>query len=306
MLKNKTVLKICSVVIAICLWVYVIGEVDPDSRKKISNIEVSYANTEVLAERGLAVSDDETEVISVVIDGKRSDVNNAKKRGIAAYADVSGCKEGSNSIEITVSLPDGVRLESVSQEKLKVNVAELVSEEKTVQIKVSDADNDQNMIPWVADYTPETVIVSGAGNIVDKIDHVVGVVDGTKVDSQLRNFEAEVIPVDKSGNKVDGAETSYKVVYADVLLLSTRQVKLEVNTENIAEGMKVADIEAAKTVRIVGSESAIDKIDKVRGTVDLSGMTASGKAEISIDLPEGVYLYDEDSSVAEVTLEQLQ
>ena len=215
MLKNKTVLKICSVVIAICLWVYVIGEVDPDSRKKISNIEVSYANTEVLAERGLAVADEETEVISVVIDGKRSDVNNAKKRGIAAYADVSGCKEGSNSIEITVSLPDGVRLESVSQEKLKVNVAELVSEEKPVQIKVPDADNDQNMIPWVTDYTPETVIVSGAGNIVDKIDHVIGVVDGTKVDSQLRNFEAEVIPVDKSGNKVDGAETSYKVVYAD-------------------------------------------------------------------------------------------
>ena len=304
MLKNKTVLKICSVVIAICLWVYVIGEVDPDSRKKISNIEVSYANTEVLAERGLAVADEETEVISVVIDGKRSDVNNAKKRGIAAYADVSGCKEGSNSIEITVSLPDGVRLESVSQEKLKVNVAELVSEEKPVQIKVPDADNDQNMIPWVTDYTPETVIVSGAGNIVDKIDHVIGVVDGTKVDSQLRNFEAEVIPVDKSGNKVDGAETSYKVVYADVLLLSTRQVKLEVKPGNVAEGMQVKDIEAAKTVIIAGSESALEGIDKVRGTVDLSGMTASGKAEISIELPEGVHLYDKDSTVAEVTLEQ--
>lgn len=304
MLKNKTVLKICSVVIAICLWVYVIGEVDPDSRKKISNIEVSYANTEVLAERGLAVADEETEVISVVIDGKRSDVNNAKKRGIAAYADVSGCKEGSNSIEITVSLPDGVRLESVSQEKLKVNVAELVSEEKPVQIKVSDADNDQKMIPWVTDYTPETVIVSGAGNIVDKIDHVIGVVDGTKVDSQLRNLEAEVIPVDKSGNKVDGAETSYKVVYADVLLLSTRQVKLEVKPGNVAEGMQVKDIEAAKTVIIAGSESALEGIDKVRGTVDLSGMTASGKAEISIELPEGVHLYDKDSTVAEVTLEQ--
>ncbi|MCI5535221.1 MAG: CdaR family protein [Clostridiales bacterium] len=306
MLKNKTVLKICSVVIAICLWVYVIGEVDPDSRKKISNIEVSYANTEVLAERGLAVADEETEVISVVIDGKRSDVNNAKKRGIAAYADVSGCKEGSNSIEITVSLPDGVRLESVSQEKLKVNVAELVSEEKPVQIKVPDADNDQNMIPWVTDYTPETVIVSGAGNIVDKIDHVIGVVDGTKVDSQLRNFEAEVIPVDKSGNKVDGAETSYKVVYADVLLLSTRQVKLEVKSGNVAEGMQVKDIEAAKTVIIAGSESVLEGIDKVRGTVDLSGMTESGKAEISIELPEGVHLYDKDSTVAEVTLEQLQ
>ncbi|MDD6646609.1 MAG: CdaR family protein [Firmicutes bacterium] len=306
MLKNKTVLKICSVVIAICLWVYVIGEVDPDSRKKISNIEVSYANTEVLAERGLAVADEETEVISVVIDGKRSDVNNAKKRGIGAYADVSGCKEGSNSIEITVSLPDGVRLESVSQEKLKVNVAELVSEEKSVQIKVSDADNDQNMIPWVTDYTPETVIVSGAGNIVDKIDHVIGVVDGTKVDSQLRNLEAEVIPVDKSGNKVDGAETSYKVVYADVLLLSTRQVKLEVKPGNVAEGMQVKDIEAAKTVIIAGSESALEGIDKVRGTVDLSGMTASGKAEISIELPEGVHLYDKDSTVAEVTLEQQQ
>ncbi len=35
MLENKNVLKIISLIIAILLWVYVMGEVNPDTKEKI-------------------------------------------------------------------------------------------------------------------------------------------------------------------------------------------------------------------------------------------------------------------------------
>lgn len=302
MLKNKTVLKICSVVIAICLWVYVIGEVDPESRKKISNIEVAYANTEVLAENGLAVTDEEQTVISAVIEGKRSDVNDAKQRGLKASVDVSRCKEGSNTLEIIFTLPDGVKLDSTSEEKIEVNVAELVSEEKPVVISVSDNGDEQNEIPWVIGYKPETVYVKGARNIVDKVDHVSGVINVAQVTEQMKNLEADLIPVDKNGNEVEGVEASYEVAFADVQLLSSKKAKLEIKTENLEGNLQVEEIKADKTVRIVGNQDVIDSMDKIEGTVDLSGMTSSGKAEINIELPEGVYLYNERTAAAQVTL----
>lgn len=302
MLKNKTVLKICSVVIAICLWVYVIGEVDPESRKKISNIEVAYANTEVLAENGLAVTDEEQTVISAVIEGKRSDVNDAKQRGLKAAVDVSRCKEGSNTLEIIFTLPDGVKLDSASEEKIEVNVAELVSEEKPVVISVSDNGDEQNEIPWVIGYKPETVYVKGARSIVDKVDHVSGVINAAQVTEQMKNLEADLIPVDKNGNEVEGVEASYEVAFADVQLLSSKKVKLEIKTENLEGNLQVEEIKADKTVRIVGNQDVIDSMDKIEGTVDLSGMTSSGKAEINIELPEGVYLYNERTAAAQVTL----
>lgn len=302
MLKNKTVLKICSVVIAICLWVYVIGEVDPESRKKISNIEVAYANTEVLAENGLAVTDEEQTVISAVIEGKRSDVNDAKQRGLKASVDVSRCKEGSNTLEIIFTLPDGVKLDSASEEKIEVNVAELVSEEKPVVISVSDNGDEQNEIPWVIGYKPETVYVKGARSIVDKVDHVSGVINAAQVTEQMKNLEADLIPVDKNGNEVEGVEASYEVAFADVQLLSSKKVKLEIKTENLEGNLQVEEIKADKTVRIVGNQDVIDSMDKIEGTVDLSGMTSSGKAEINIELPEGVYLYNERTAAAQVTL----
>lgn len=302
MLKNKTVLKICSVVIAICLWVYVIGEVDPESRKKISNIEVAYANTEVLAENGLAVTDEEQTVISAVIEGKRSDVNDAKQRGLKASVDVSRCKEGSNTLEIIFTLPDGVKLDSASEEKIEVNVAELVSEEKPVVISVSDNGDEQNEIPWVIGYKPETVYVKGARNIVDKVDHVSGVINAAQVTEQMKNLEADLIPVDKNGNEVEGVEASYEVAFADVQLLSSKKAKLEIKTENLEGNLQVEEIKADKTVRIVGNQDVIDSMDKIEGTVDLSGMTSSGKAEINIELPEGVYLYNERTAAAQVTL----
>ncbi|MDO4486229.1 MAG: hypothetical protein Q4C46_06495 [Bacillota bacterium] len=296
MLNNKTVLKICSLVIAVCLWVYVIGEVNPESRKKISNIEVSFTNTEVLAERGLAVADEETVMISAVIEGKRSDVNDAKKRGISAHADVSKCKEGSNTVDIVVNLPDGVRLDSVSEDKIKVKVTEKVSEERNVKIEFSGETDSQSELAWVIDFSPETVYVSGAANLVKKVDYVKGTVNIDKVDTTLRNLEAELTPVDEDGNEIEGVETSYKIAYADVQLLASKEIRLSVKAENTESDVTIDKIDAPGTIRIVGDKDVINEIHSVEGTVDMKGMTASGKAEIIVDLPDGVYLYDNSIS----------
>ena len=92
MLNNKTFLRIFSLVVAVLLWMYVMGEVDPAKTSTVSNITVSFTNSDVLVEGGLAPIENENMQISAKIKGKRSLVNDVKRNGMSAYVEVSSCK----------------------------------------------------------------------------------------------------------------------------------------------------------------------------------------------------------------------
>ena len=55
MLRNNMVLKIISLLIAIFLWVYVMGEVDPTATQTIRDIPVSLLNEDWLEDNELAI-----------------------------------------------------------------------------------------------------------------------------------------------------------------------------------------------------------------------------------------------------------
>ena len=128
MLDNKTFIKIISLIAAVCLWVYVMGEVDPNTKENISNIPVSFTGTDALAEKDLAVVQEQETFISAAISGKRSEVHDIKRSGLTAYVDVSSCQKGKNTGKINISLPEGVKLKNVSDNTMHFKVEPLVSE----------------------------------------------------------------------------------------------------------------------------------------------------------------------------------
>lgn len=261
----------------------------------------------MLAEKGLAVAEEDTAVISAMIEGKRSDVNDAKKSGITASVDVSKCEKGRNNVDIIVNLPDGVKLESVSEEKLEIKVYERITEERPVNIGFSKKQDNQEEVAWVMSRTPETAYVSGAENLVEQISYIKGIIDIEQVSKNMKNLEAQLIPVDKNGEMVPGIELSYEIAYADVQLLASKTVNLDIKAENLQDGISLEKIAAADEVRIVGPKAVLENINELEGIIDLAGMTASDEVELSIQLPEGVYLYNEsDVAAARVILKPAQ
>ena len=69
MLNNKKLNIILSLIIAAMLWVYVVGEVQPDTTKQLRGVPITMTRTDVLAERGLAISAVSTETMDVEISG---------------------------------------------------------------------------------------------------------------------------------------------------------------------------------------------------------------------------------------------
>ena len=119
MMKSNKVLMLISLLVAIALWMFVMGNVDPQINEKISSVKVELEGADVLEEQGLTATINKPKVVNITIEGKRSQINKAKKKGIKAYIDVSTCEYGKNETEIYVRIPDGVSgvtVEDISSE----------------------------------------------------------------------------------------------------------------------------------------------------------------------------------------------
>lgn len=302
MLENKNVLKVISLIIAIFLWVYVMGEVNPETKEKISDIEVTFVNTDQLADEGLAVVHNQDIKISAVIKGKRSVVNDTKKTGVTATVDVAGASKGINRGKVNLELPSGVTLDTISDETIKYRVEDSVEVKKDVEIDfVGDTDTDTDLVPWAYDTYPGTVKVTGAESIVDDVYAVRGKITSNVVSESAKTVEVELIPVKKDGTEVQGVVLNHTKAKTTVQLMEAKDVDVSITPKNVPDGREVDSITGVDSVKVVGSAGALADLESIMATVDLSEIKSEGKKELNFSLPAGVYLYNKGNTT-EVTV----
>ena len=302
MLENKNVLKVISLIIAIFLWVYVMGEVNPETKEKISDIEVTFVNTDQLADEGLAVVHNQDIKISAVIKGKRSVVNDTKKTGVTATVDVAGASKGSNRGKVNLELPSGVTLDTISDETIKYRVEDSVEVKKDVEIDfVGDTDTDTDLVPWAYDTYPGTVKVTGAESIVDDVYAVRGKITSNVVSESAKTVEVELIPVKKDCTEVQGVVLNHTKAKTTVQLMEAKDVDVSITPKNVPDGREVDSITGVDSVKVVGSAGALADLESIMATVDLSEIKSEGKKELNFSLPAGVYLYNKGNTT-EVTV----
>ncbi|MFR9143523.1 MAG: YbbR-like domain-containing protein, partial [Lentihominibacter sp.] len=261
------------------------------------SVKLSY-NPDVLAEEGLApISGDDMEV-AVKIKGRRSDVNSVRKTGLTAYVDVSSCKKGENSEEIVINTPDGISIETVSEEYLTFEVEELAEEEKTLNIEFDKENGEsESKVPWVVAAETDSVTVKGAKSLVDKVESVKGIVSSENMPKEKSEWrDVSVTAVDKDGNIVpDVSILNGDDIQAQVRLMALKTVELDISSSDLREDFQIDKLDVADNIRIVGPEDMIQEIDKIKGFAELAGIddTQTHKINVNLDLPEGIYLYDQ-------------
>lgn len=125
MLRNKKFQLIISLLIAIALWLYVVGDINPSISADISDIQVEMTGEDTLEEMGMEATLNEPQRINITINGPRSDVNEAKASDIKAVVDVSNCEYGENTEPIKIVFPDdirGITVVSLSKEEASFTV----------------------------------------------------------------------------------------------------------------------------------------------------------------------------------------
>ncbi|MBQ6402132.1 MAG: hypothetical protein IJI20_07610 [Firmicutes bacterium] len=125
MLRNKKFQLIASLLIAVVLWLYVVGNVNPTIVASVRGIEVEMTGEDELADLGMSATLDSPKTVDIVIRGSRSDVNEAKKSDIHAVVDVSNCNYGKNEESIKITFPEkisGVTIDQMTPEEAKFTV----------------------------------------------------------------------------------------------------------------------------------------------------------------------------------------
>ncbi len=297
MLNNKKFNIILSLIIAVGLWAYVIGETNPTDTKTFRDIPITFINGEVLEDSNLAVLETSADTMSVTLSGTRSNINKISERDITAVVDLADAAKGKNELKINVRVPDNVEIEDKSINKVTVVVENNKSKEVDIDVDyLGHFDSEEE--PITVEMSRESVVVSGPSSLVNKVASVKAVVAEGKVTDELKTIKTKLTPVDKEGNEVKKVDLSAESISVTAELARTKTVPLVVPINDDAGDTLEKSTAVPKTITIKGKSSDLADIDSITTQeVDITDITEDTSIDLVPILPDKIQISDQSSSL---------
>lgn len=295
MLENKNVLKVLSLLLAIVLWAFVLGEVNPTVKKTISNVPVEFTNVEQLESRDLAMVTKDGYHVDIVVEGARSDVGKLEISDIHAVADMYGYKKGENHVSVDVTVPNTVSLEEIKTPEITVVLEDLVSVSKPVTVEFVGT-TDENTEASAVEVRPGVVEVKGAQSVIDKVDTVRVQIDATGLTETADTFYEVPSAWTKKGTLIKDVSISANTVEVEAILHHTKVVSLELKVTGDPEGD--AEVTVPKEITVKGTVEALARITSIAAdAIDISAVTETSVIPLDMTLPYGIEIADKSKDI---------
>lgn len=290
-MRSNTVLKILSLLLAIALWAFVLGEVNPTVKKTIHGVPVEFTSVDTLEDRELAMVTQEGYTVDIVIEGARSDVGQLEISDIQATADLYGYdEEGENQVSVDVVLPSKLSLEEVKTPDITVVLEELVSVSKPVTVEFTGKTADKTEATAV-EVAPSEVEVKGAKSVVNRVDTVKVKIDSEELTEEVEVFNIVPSAYTKNDKPVKNVSISANKVEVEAVLYHTKTVDLKVKTTGTSNND--AKVTIPDEITIKGTAESLARITSIATDyVDISEITENTVLPIDLMLPYGVEIAD--------------
>ncbi|MFZ5967501.1 MAG: YbbR-like domain-containing protein [Bacillota bacterium] len=304
--RNLTA-KIVSVVFALVMWLYVMGEVNPQMITELTNVKVQLLNVEELRQSGLVLMGQEDYTVNVKIEGRRNDVFGINPDSIVVRADLRGFKAGVNSVDLEISSPANVTIKDISPKQIKVTLDEVVKRQKPVSVNIIGA-AAEGYEPADATTVPSEVIVEGPQTLVNAVAAVVAEIN-VKDSAVDLSDKLPLKPVNSEGKGVNGVEVKSKYVEVSLPIHKVEEAKIELDLQGVPkEGYKITDIALQpEKVVVKGPKDKTAGIATIKTSpVNIEGIQKSVDKPLNLLLPDGVTVpYLEKNPVVKITVEQI-
>mgnify|MGYP002947682165 FL=1 len=308
-LDDRRIRLALSILGAIVAWMIVTIIVQPGTTNTIYNVPVDYTyDSSVYTSRGLSIVSAEDKTVNLKISGDGYTIGSLSANDFVVYPDWSSVRDsGEKSLRLQVrsqsTLLTGVSV-SIDGDNT-VDVVFDVVEEKTLPIQVTTnylkiADG---YILYGTDISKETVTLSGPSTELSKVETCTAEVtyngeltSPVTLDTGLRFYT-------RSGGEVKFEYTTLETDSVEVTLqvykLATLPVEVSfINAPRDFDPSVLVYSLSKKTLNVAGPESQIDRLSTLSvGTIDLSTFALDKVYEMPIELPSGIRLLDNISTI---------
>ena len=308
-LGDRRIRLLLSVIGAIIAWMAVTIVVQPGTTTTITNVPVDFTyESSAYTSRGLSIVSAPEKSVNLKLSGDGYTIGGLSASDFVVYPDWSSVRDsGEKTLRLQVrsqsALLTGVSV-SIDGDNT-VDVVFDVVEEKTLPIQVttnylSIADG---YILYGTDVSKETVTLSGPSSELSEVEtctaevtHNGDLTDSVTLDTPLRFYT-------RSGKEIKFDYTTLEAESVEVTLqvykIATLPVTVSfINAPRDFDSSVLSYALSKKTLNVAGPETQIDRLSSLSiGTIDLSTFALNKVYEMPIELPTGIHLLDNLSSI---------
>ena len=300
--KQQIVIKICCVIAAFCLWLYISNWENPIKTYRLKNVSVELVNTDVLSQYKLTILPDQNFSVALTLRGTYLDVMRARADDFKIIADMSeyAVKKGENRIPVQiVNYPSNINIENNNSMWVSVNLDDL--HQKTVPIKVKmEGSPKDGYYTSEAAISPQDALISGSDKFVNMVKSVTVNANVANLDKDV-NLTIPLEPVDASGKIVTNVRVQPQNANITIPIKKAKSVSVNIKTSGkSANGVDVKSITPVhSTVDIIGDNSTLNNISSIDTVpIDLGKITETKTMDVKLSLPNGIGTISGDNYIS--------
>lgn len=299
--KQQLMIKICCVIAAFCLWLYISNWENPIKTYRLRNVSVELINTDILSQSKLTLSPGQSFNVTLTLRGTDLEVMRARPDDFKVVADMSeyAVKKGDNRIPVQiVHYPTSINIENTNTMWVNVNLDDL--HEKTVPIKAKiEGSPKEGYYSSEAVISPGDAVVSGSEKFVNLVDSVI--VNANVADlNKDADLSVPLEPVDTYGKIVSNVKVQPQ--NASVTIPIRKAKSVGVNIKTTGQPVSGIDIKSITPVNqyvdVIGDSDALNKLNSIDTVpIDLSKVTENKTMKVKLNLPSGINTINGEESI---------
>lgn len=289
-LMNNFGLKLLSLGIAIVFWFVIINSQDPMEKRTIKDVPVKKLNEEMVLEREKVLEVLSGDTVDVIVEGRRSVVEQLTENDIEATVDLSEVSF-MDTVLIKAAVPghSDVTVLNNGENVMKLLFDDYVT--RKFSFKVNTV-GEPTTGYYVGDAlpSPNIIQISGAKTVLDKIKEVALQVD---VSGRSVDFVTTAVPVvyDMNGDEISPSKLSLQTetdaVTVNVPILASKEMRVRVSTVGEPpEGFEILPSNVTfqpETVLVAGTKEDLEKLGYyLEVEIDVTGQTGTIERNVQI------------------------
>jgi YbbR domain-containing protein len=296
--KNTWLIKICCVIAAFSLWLYIINETNTQTDLTVL-VPVEVTNVEAVNEKGFAILPGQQFTVNLKVKATTADaLSNKSQFKVVADMSTYAVTAGENRIPLRIDRqPPNVNVLNSEAYYVKIELDELIKKTFPVKANLTGKVKD-GYYAFSSSITPTEVEVSGAAKYVSQVATVEAKSDYKGTDKDL-NMKLSLRALDSAGKEIKEVTIRPDTAEVIVPVKKTKSVGIKVETKgNLPKGFNLkALVPTPEKIDIAGDESINNISTLSTEPIDLSTLTPNKVVVVKIIKPNGVSLLDSDGTV---------